>query len=403
MRLLLLSGLVAPFLSLHLPPSHLSVCIHTSRSVAAPVGAGVAVVRKRNPAISLSAAAAPEPGEPEDETRDWEPPFAFSDDGGSSSSSSSSSTSPDFDMSALARRISSVQENDELRSKLEALPQAYVLVFNEDTDDETVYSMEVAAEGETPVVLAFECPEDASAYAVSLSQTEEVFEGEVASVQALDVEALVVTSRDADIRVAIVFKGDVEAAPDELASSGGLPLLITGAFRPPPVSVTITMVPDGLFSDKTSSDYLDPAEDPVWVLIHDEGTADAQFFSMTLNGTSSVVCFKDEEAAVSCSLALESKGASGRTVPSARSLLLGDLLETLGDEEVDVCLVDEVVETIIDDETQPGVVASDETDEVLGAVGGAVGSDSSASPASVRAMLNRILDDQDADDDAEGI
>ena len=47
-------------------------------------------------------------------------------------------------------------------------------------------------------------------------------------------------------------------------------MLITGVGPPPSVSLTITMVPDDIFADKTSADFLDPSEDPVWVLIHDE-------------------------------------------------------------------------------------------------------------------------------------
>ena len=42
------------------------------------------------------------------------------------------------------------------------------------------------------------------------------------------------------------------------------------------VSVSITMVPETCFEGKTASDFLDPTEDPVWVLVHDEGTGDAQ-------------------------------------------------------------------------------------------------------------------------------
>ena len=61
-----------------------------------------------------------------------------------------------------------------------------------------------------------------------------------------------------------------------------------------------------------------------------------------------------------------------------------------------MCLVDEVLETILDDDSSlPGVVASDANDLVLGAVGGGgtAGGDSTASPASVRAMLNRLMRD----------
>ena len=56
--------------------------------------------------------------------------------------------------------------------------------------------------------------------------------------------------------------------------------------------------------------------------------------------------------------------------------------------------------TLLDDDSSlpgvvPGVVASDANDLVLGAVGGggAAGGDSTASPASVRAMLNRLMRD----------
>ena len=64
-----------------------------------------------------------------------------------------------------------------------------------------------------------------------------------------------------------------------------------------------------------------------------------------------------------------------------------------------------MVETIIEDDATPGVVAADSTDAVLGSVGGsnALTQDSSASPADVRAMLQRCLtvnpvDGDDADD-----
>lgn len=397
-----LSALIAPIISLQLPTVHVAESL---RALDATAGRHrtvrcVAAARRTRLAHlpSMSAAADGQARDPEDEADSAESSSVTE----TGDSRRDGEGSP-FDMTALSRRISSVQEQDELRGRLEALPQAYVLVFNEDTDDETVYSMEVAAEGETPVVLAFESEEDAALYAESLEQSGEMDEDDVASVQALDVEALVVTSREADIRVAIVFKGDLEAAESD-SSAAAPPLLITSGDgerrRVGPLSLTITMVPSDLSEDKSSADFLDPSEDPVWVLVHDEGTADAQYFSMTLNGTSSVVCFKDEAAAKSCSLALENRGeVSVRAGPTARSLLLGDLLETLDNDEVDVCLVDEVLETILDDDSSdsslPGVVASDANDLVLGAVGGggAAGGDSTASPASVRAMLNRLMRD----------
>jgi len=245
------------------------------------------------------------------------------------------------------------------------------------------------------VVLAFEDREDAETYAASLSDAEVIsggYEGE-ASVQGLDVEALVVTSRDADFQVGLVFSGDLVAETDGPST----PFLITGADSRPRVALSITIVPDNCFEGRTAEDFLDPAEDPVWVLIHDEGTADAQFFSMALNGTASVVCFKDEEAAERCSNALRRKGeAAGE----ARAVLLEELLDRIDDSEMEVCLVDEVVETEIEAsaaeaDAQPGLIASDGmSDTVLGSL-------SSAAGETVRAKLELLYDTADDADESD--
>ena len=318
----------------------------------------------------------------------------------------------------LASRISSVQEKETLLQKLESMDHAWVLVFDADSEEEAVYSMEMEGEEGEHVVLAFEDREEAEAYSVSLR--EEAYSSD-ASVQALDVEALVVTSRDADFRVGIVFSGDLtsykagDGGSDDEFASPFAPLITSGdsdldgaGKSQQRVSVSITMVPDSCFEGKTASDFLDPSEDPVWVLVHDAGTGDAQYFSMNLNGTDSVVCFKDEEAAERCGAALENKGASAPPIP--RSVLLEDLMETL-DDTAEVCLVDEVVETILDDEGGddaeapyitgvPGVIASDINDEILGSVSrdaGTSAQESSAIPAAVRKMLEGLYE-QTADE-----
>jgi len=307
-------------------------------------------------------------------------------------------------MSSLSSRIRAVQEAEEVQRRLEALPYAWVLVYDADTEEEAVYSMEVTEGSEDQhVVLAFEDRDEAEAYALSLSVADDFardaagYDG-LASVQGLDVEALVVTSRDADFRVGVVFRGDLRTDAESGASvffTGGE---LLGASEVPRVSLSITMVPDSCFEGKTTDDFLDPLEDPVWVLVHDEFTGDAQFFSMSLNGTASVVCFKDEEAARRCSEAMRQKGSP---VGAARSLLLEELLERLGESEMEVCLVDEVVETVIDDLSEaefnamPNVVATDGADEVLGSFTPEE-SGSSVSPASVREMLEGLFDATDA-------
>ena len=207
---------------------------------------------------------------------------------------------PPLDMSTLASRMRAIQESESVQQRLEALPCAWVLVFDADTEEEAVYSMEM--DSEQHVVLAFEDREEAEQYALSLRDSPEElgqphlagYES-LASVQGLDVEALVVTSRDADFKVGVVFKGDLIPVdpPSSSSSLGGVetrdtapdtvPPFITGfpsldaglaevgaSSAGPRVAVSITMVPDACFEGRTADDFLDPAEDPVWVLIHDE-------------------------------------------------------------------------------------------------------------------------------------
>jgi hypothetical protein len=104
-----------------------------------------------------------------------------------------------LDMASLAARIRHVEQAEEVQRRIESLPFAWVLVFAADTEEEAVYSMEADGDVDQHVVLAFEDREDAETYAASLSDAEVIsggYEGE-ASVQGLDVEALVVTSRGA--------------------------------------------------------------------------------------------------------------------------------------------------------------------------------------------------------------
>ena len=106
-------------------------------------------------------------------------------------------------MAALSERIEAVQESESVQVRLEALPCAWVLVFDADTEDEAVYSMPIGDEESEHLVLAFEDREEAELYALSLCDGSPLdYAGySVAAVQGLDVEALVVTSRDAEFQV----------------------------------------------------------------------------------------------------------------------------------------------------------------------------------------------------------
>eukprot|EP00965_Chrysotila_dentata_P194846 6176626-Pleurochrysis_carterae.AAC.1 len=121
------------------------------------------------------------------------------------------------DMSELARRMSSVRKNEELRAQLEAMPCAWVLVLDQDTEHEAVYSTTVGEDDER-VVIAFEDDADAKNYAEGFQDkllSESVEPATSVTLQALDLEALVVSSREADFRVAVVFKGDVYSQNEE--------------------------------------------------------------------------------------------------------------------------------------------------------------------------------------------
>ena len=127
------------------------------------------------------------------------------------------------DWSALSSRISEVKEAEEesaaLKQKLSRISHAFVLVFDVDTEDEAVYIMDV--EDEQGVVLAFETKSDAEEYARSLEALDmdaarQLQDSVETSVQALDLEVLVVSSREADFRVAMVFDGDLS-----IRTSGG--------------------------------------------------------------------------------------------------------------------------------------------------------------------------------------
>jgi len=290
------------------------------------------------------------------------------------------------ELETLAERMISVKSEYELAQKFEALSSAWVLVFDPETDEEAVYSMQIeegAAVDEAHVVLAFEDVKDAERYALSL--TEEPY-STPPTVQELDFEALVVTSRDASFGVAVVFKGDL----GEYLSLDDLEVPIFASDTAASLSVSITMVPSHLFADKSAADYIDPAEDPIWVLVHDAHTSDAQYFSMMLNGSDSIVCFRDEESAHRCGRALQSTGALRG--PSTQAVLLEDLLASLS-EETEVCLIDEVVEQTAEsneaDAEDPSIIASYEKDGFIGSV---QPSRSSATPSHVLMALERLYE-----------
>ena len=241
---------------------------------------------------------------------------------------STSAVEPDEWRSALSARIAEVRaseaEAEQLRKGLAHIKHAFVLVFDVDTEDEAVYIMDV--EQQRGVVLAFETEGDAEEYARSLEALDMdnarvVHGSSETSVQALDLEVLVVSSREANFRVAMVFDGDLSfsssssgSAADELGvfelDGAGLPftgeagLLFTETASGDKdeaaeyVTIAVSMVPEDMYAGRSSADFIDPEVDEMFVLVHDTGTADAQYFSIALNQSECVACFKTEGVAL---------------------------------------------------------------------------------------------------------
>lgn len=308
-------------------------------------------------------------------------------------------------MTSLAARIEEVQVAESVQDRLESLRQAYVLVYDADTELECVYSMELKAGEQVEVVLAFDGESQAEKYANWLQEES----GEPApTLQALDLEALIVTSREADFRVAVVFEEDMQnaaangdATDDSSARSEAsrrddvvqqlYSQFPAGMFAGMPrknFNLPLTMVPDTLYAGKTSADYIDPEEDSVWVLVSDAGTGDAELYSMPFNGTVSVVCFREGKAAKRCASSFNSKGM-GAIVP--REMLLGQLLDMVSGDEMDVCLVDDASMYDEDDRKSP---ETDEADALLNLCDKDPASSlhyDGLSSSETRAMLTRLL------------
>ena len=243
------------------------------------------------------------------------------------------------DMAVLSSRICALDRTELLGETVRKLGHAFVLVFDADTVDEGVYVMDVPESGEQQpggsrheAVVAFETRADAEHFAHALKAIDAGRVFRSLSVEGLSIESLVVASRDADMRVAVVF-----------ATAAGAP---SGKISP-------TLVPPDLFAGVSSADVLGSADDEVWVLEHDGGTADAQLYSVTLDGTASVICFKDRVSADTCCRAIAERGEA---VPRPTRMVLADVFASMSEEllagDADVCVVDEVEEVFLDEVTR---------------------------------------------------
>ena len=281
---------------------------------------------------------------------------------------------------ALNTKMKALAQKEKLVQKIQEMPAAWVLVFEPDTVHESVYSIHLP-NIERNIVIAFEQEDDAMHFVQALHQDSDEL---VPTVQALDLETLVVSSREAEFQVALVLRGDLQ--PRELSDvRSSPPLIATSASSWVDASLisnfvlSFTMVPDEMFADRSAEDFLDPLEDSVWVLVYDADTSDSQYFSVPINGTQAVVCFHDETAAKQCCLVLAERGA---TIPTAKEELLVEVLEhiDLRQEDCDVCLVDEVVDVMGEIVDDAFIIANENGSCEVG-----------ETPANPRSMLERIF------------
>lgn len=156
----------------------------------------------------------------------------------------------------------------------------------------------------------------------------------------------------------------------------------------------------------------------MFVLVHDAGTMDAQYFSIAVNRTDCVACFKNEDTALGFCRALL---ASGATLPVPRAVMVDDLREDVssGGAGRDVCLVHSFAEMLaandgdkVDGDTdgdgrdgagadgasaelQSSFIITDSSGEVVGGMeGGCVsagGCSVSTEAPLVREMLDRLF------------
>ena len=218
-------------------------------------------------------------------------------------------------------------------------------------------------------LLVFEDNDDAESYALSRCA-----DAKRTVIKSVDLDALVVgmSHLDQEMRVGIVLRGDLT-----VVQSSEPPLTLPAA--PPEVDLSVTAVPDGLFVDDVACCDVDDVScfdtddvscfdtdndkvlaegeltgtndivDRVWALVYDAGSADAQFCSVIIDGTTTLVCFCDEATAKRYA---HMQGGRLLAVQYRMSELLDALHESLQDGvavgAIDVYLIHTVAEGATD-------------------------------------------------------
>ena len=265
----------------------------------------------------------------------------------------------DFPFSRLRARVEDARAAEALREHLQALEIIHLV----QVDGESGYVTQKGADGQE-LLVAFESQDDAFGYAYSRYWDSEVI------IDRFDFRSLFVDIEAANLDgfgLGIVLSGGATAVQSTEPPR-------TLPAPPPEVHLEVTAVPEALFASDVHGDVdgaehdaanddepcrlglgyadqdLDDAnlavrdgEKVVWVLMYDEGSADAHLYSVALNGTVTVLCFGDEDAA-----ARHARGRDGHITVCQRSLgeIFDELHESLGTEDagrVDICLIKDVL------------------------------------------------------------
>ena len=231
-----------------------------------------------------------------------------------------------WDMDHLHNRISKMAAESKLHRRFLDLDRVYLLFLDIDTDNESLYIHDSAQYG-ADLLLAFESVHDAESFALSVCADLDT------SVLDTTFTALVESSFGTSLKVGVIFDGDVKALQSQHQS------LILPAPAPDvtyevssvPAEVYNSLLPDGasslpLADDETGLEMPVAPDALVWVLMHDAGTADAQFHTIIRNGTQMVVSFRDEGIATR-------HAAEAGTNVSPMPMYLDDVLDALHERD----------------------------------------------------------------------
>lgn len=222
----------------------------------------------------------------------------------------------------LSSRITEVQQSDALRARLASMRSAFILIYDVDTDDEQLFTTSITdGDVNTVIIPAFEDRMQAEQFASAMLVDDDDYVSDEAfiSVLRVDLEDLAITSSSIrDVHVAVQLTED----DGDRDSDHTFQLVPEGTF---PEVDSCNLAED----DRKQEQDEDAADELLWVLVHDMGTADALVHTVVQEqGSVTVLCFEDPMSAMHCGRSAATQRGAIEPL-SAVSLTLAELLEVL--------------------------------------------------------------------------